>query len=193
MECSLSSRPWPSASPLMMTRNIPCFMFPLYPMLLFYCSFLSIVPFIRLDQRRAASARPFTIPLCPCLFSHSVELWLLVLTHAACAPSFVSQCPVIILTHMVQHVLHAVHSPYAPLFHLHHYTPLLLLDHPCYHCQGHSAPRRLQRGSSYPRTSISPEWVVLVKLYAMKALWPYRYECRGGLRRVDYNQQMMNR
>jgi hypothetical protein len=47
-------------------------------------------------------------------------------------------------------------------------------------CQGHSAPRRLQRGLSYPRTSVSPEWVVLVKLYAMKALWLYRYECRGG-------------
>jgi hypothetical protein len=28
---------------------------------------------------------------------------------------------------------------------------------------------------------ISPEWVVLVKLYAMKALWPYRYERRGRL------------
>jgi hypothetical protein len=46
-------------------------------------------------------------------------------------------------------------------------------------CQGHSVPRHLQRGSSYPRTSISPEWVVLVKLYAMKVLWPCRYECRG--------------
>jgi hypothetical protein len=48
-------------------------------------------------------------------------------------------------------------------------------------------------GSSYPRTSISPEWVVLVKLYAMKALWPYRYERRGGPRRADCDQQMLNR
>jgi hypothetical protein len=48
------------------------------------------------------------------------------------------------------------------------------------HCQGHSVPRHLQKGLSYLRTLISPEWVVLVKLYAMKALWPYRYERRGG-------------
>ena len=27
--------------------------------------------------------------------------------------------------------------------------------------------------SSYPRTRESPEWVALVKLYAMKALWLY--------------------
>jgi hypothetical protein len=38
---------------------------------------------------------------------------------------------------------------------------------------------------------ISPEWVVLVKLYTMKALWPYRYERRGGPRRADYNQQIL--
>jgi hypothetical protein len=43
-------------------------------------------------------------------------------------------------------------------------------------CQGHSVLRCLQRGSSYLRMSISPEWVVLVKLYAMKVLWLYRYE-----------------
>ena len=73
-------------------------------------------------------------------------------------------------------------------------SPLSLLlgkpacDHMHLTCQGHSAPKRLQRGSSYPRTLISPEWVVLVKLYAMKALWPYRYECRGGPRQADYNQ-----
>ena len=48
------------------------------------------------------------------------------------------------------------------------------------YCQGHSAPRHLQRGLSYPRTPISPEWVVLVKLYTMKALWLYRYERGGG-------------
>jgi hypothetical protein len=55
-------------------------------------------------------------------------------------------------------------------------------------CQGHSAPRCLQRGLSYPRMPISPKWVVLVKLYAMKALWPCRYEHGGGPRQVDYNQ-----
>ena len=54
-------------------------------------------------------------------------------------------------------------------------------------------PDASRGGSSYPRTLVSPEWVVLVKLYAMKALWPYRYECRGGPQRADYNQQMLNR
>ena len=48
-------------------------------------------------------------------------------------------------------------------------------------CQGHSAPRCLQRELSYLKMIVSPEWVVLVKLYAMKALWLYRYKCRGGL------------
>jgi hypothetical protein len=65
------------------------------------------------------------------------------------------------------------------------YHPDVGSDWPCMmtmdeECQGHSAPRRLQRGLSYPRTSMSPEWVVLVKLYAMKTLWLYRYEHRGG-------------
>ena len=35
---------------------------------------------------------------------------------------------------------------------------------------------------------VSPEWVVLVKLYAMKVLWLYRYEHGGGPQRVDYDQ-----
>jgi hypothetical protein len=55
-------------------------------------------------------------------------------------------------------------------------------------CQGHSVPRHLQRGTSYLRMLISPEWVVLVKLYAMKALWLYRYKCRGEPQQADYSQ-----
>jgi hypothetical protein len=93
------SRLWSSTSLAATTRNVPCFMFPLYPMLLFtshafpFVLHLSIVPFVSLDLGCMASARPFTIPLHPCLLPHSVELRPLILAHATCAlPLFSASC-----------------------------------------------------------------------------------------------------
>ena len=65
-----SSRPRSSTSLAAMTRNVPCFMFPLYPMLLFtshafllFSIVLIVLPLHSRPRTRGLSPSPYTLPL----------------------------------------------------------------------------------------------------------------------------------